>query len=137
MSRKIQINVTLCIKWDVFSFEFLAHGSSSTTLLNKMLCFSKNTKLYSEQFCLAQKRQRWFQNIFFCSIPYYIQPWYNAIHKNVDISKNLKKNLTEGCVIISSSSVKQLSTDKATDWNNILGHPSGLSLLRNILARNE
>ena len=51
--------------------------------------------------------------------------------------EKFKKNLTEGCVIISSSSVKQLSTDKATDWNNILGHPSGLSLLRNILARNE
>ena len=105
----------------------------------KCCVFPKILNFIQSNFALLKnsKRQRPFQNIFFYSIPYHIQSWYNAIHKHVDISKNLKKNLTEGCVIISSSSVKQLSTDKATDWNNILGHPSGLSLLRNILARNE
>jgi hypothetical protein len=39
--------------------------------------------------------------------------------------------------MISSSPVKQLSTDKATDWNISFGQPSGLSLLRSMRARNE
>ena len=43
---------------------------------------------------------------------------------------------TDGCVIISDSFAKQLSTDSATDWNINLGQPSGLSLLRSMRARN-
>ena len=103
----------------------------------KCCVFPKILNFIQSNFSLLKKGRGDFKIYFFRSIPYHIQPWYNAIHKNADISKNFKNNLTEGCVIISSSSVKQLSTDKATDWNNILGHPSGLSLLRNILARNE
>lgn len=42
---------------------------------------------------------------------------------------------TEGWVMISSSPVKQLRTDSATDWNMSFGQSSGLSLLRSIRAK--
>ena len=48
-----------------------------------------------------------------------------------------KLNKTEGWVMISSSCEKQLKTLSATDWNMSFGHPSGLSLLRNIRAKKE